>query len=39
MKLSQCTCEDFAAKLASKEPVPGGGGVAAIERSLGAPLA
>ena len=39
MKLSQCTCEDFAAKLASKEPVPGGGGVAALAGSLGAALA
>ena len=39
MKLSQCTCEDFANKLASKEPVPGGGGVAALAGSLGAALA
>lgn len=39
MKLSQCTCEDFAVKLASKEPVPGGGGVAALAGSLGAALA
>lgn len=39
MKLSQCTCEEFAAKLASKEPVPGGGGVAALAGSLGAALA
>ena len=39
MKLSQCTCEDFAAKLASKDPVPVGGGVAALAGSLGAALA
>lgn len=39
MKLSQITCDVFAEKLASKEPVPGGGGVAALAGSLGAALA
>ena len=38
MKLSKITCEEFAAKLASKEPVPGGGGVAALVGALGAAL-
>ena len=38
MKLSKITCEEFAQKLASKEPVPGGGGVAALVGSLGAAL-
>ena len=38
MKLSAITCEEFAAKLASKEPVPGGGGVAALVGALGAAL-
>lgn len=39
MELSQETCNIFAEKLASKEPVPGGGGVAALVGSLGAALA
>ncbi|MDD3570961.1 MAG: cyclodeaminase/cyclohydrolase family protein [Lachnospiraceae bacterium] len=39
MKLSQVNCHVFAEKLASKEPVPGGGGVAALVGSLGAALA
>ena len=38
MKLSQCACEEFALKLASKEPVPGGGGAAALAGALGAAL-
>ena len=39
MKLSQATCDVFAEKLASKEPVPGGGGVAALAGALGVALA
>lgn len=39
MKLSQVNCDVFAEKLASKEPVPGGGGVAALVGSLGTALA
>ena len=39
MKLSQVNCHVFAEKLASKEPVPGGGGVAALVGSLGVALA
>jgi len=39
MKLSKVTCEEFAEKLSSKEPVPGGGGAAALVGSLGAALA
>lgn len=39
MKLSQATCDVFAERLASKEPVPGGGGVAALAGALGAALA
>lgn len=39
MKLSQVNCDVFAEKLASKEPVPGGGGVAALVGALGAALA
>jgi len=39
MKLSQYSCVEFANKLASKEPVPGGGGVAALAGALGAALA
>jgi formiminotetrahydrofolate cyclodeaminase len=38
MKLSTVTCEEFVAKLASKEPVPGGGGVAALVGALGSAL-
>ena len=38
MSLSKITCEEFAQKLASKEPVPGGGGVAALVGALGAAL-
>ena len=39
MKLSQATCDVFAEKLGSKEPVPGGGGVAALAGGLGVALA
>ena len=39
MKLSQYSCTEFSNKLASKEPVPGGGGVAALAGALGAALA
>jgi len=39
MKLSQVTIDVFAEKLASKEPVPGGGGAAALVASLGVALA
>lgn len=39
MKLSQVNCDVFAEKLASKEPVPGGGGAAALVGSLGVALA
>lgn len=39
MKLSQVNCDVFAEKLASKEPVPGGGGVAALVGALGSALA
>ncbi|MGE4213529.1 MAG: cyclodeaminase/cyclohydrolase family protein [Anaerotignaceae bacterium] len=39
MNLSQVNCDVFAEKLASKEPVPGGGGVAALVGSLGVALA
>lgn len=35
MKLSKITCEEFAAKLASKEPVLAAGGVAALVGALG----
>ena len=38
MQLSKITCEEFAQKLSSKEPVPGGGGVAALVGALGAAL-
>ncbi len=38
MELSKITCEEFASKLASKEPVPGGGGAAALVGALGAAL-
>lgn len=36
--LSQLSCEDFAARLASKAAVPGGGGAAALMGALGASL-
>lgn len=38
MKLTKLTCEEFAMKLASKEPVPGGGGAAALVGALGVAL-
>lgn len=38
-KLSQVTIPEFAAVLASKEPVPGGGGASALMGALGAALA
>ena len=37
--LTQKTCTDFAAVLASKAPVPGGGGASALVGALGAALA
>ena len=37
-KLTQKTCEDFAAALAAKEAVPGGGGAAALAGALAAAL-
>jgi len=37
--LTQLSSEDFAARLASKEPVPGGGGAAALVGALSAALA
>ncbi len=39
MKLSQVSCDMFSEKLASKEPVPGGGGAAALAGALGVALA
>ncbi len=39
MKLSQKTCKEFAACLASKQAVPGGGGAAALTGALGVALA
>ena len=36
--LTQLTCEEFVNVLASKEPVPGGGGTAALVGALGAAL-
>ena len=38
MRLTDRTFSDFAAVLAAKEPVPGGGGVAALAGALGAAL-
>lgn len=38
MKLTQLTCEKFAGELASKRPVPGGGGAAALSGALGTAL-
>lgn len=37
-KLTQLTCEEFVNVLATKEPVPGGGGTAALVGALGAAL-
>lgn len=37
-KLTELTCKEFAAQLASKAPVPGGGGAAALCGALGAAL-
>lgn len=36
--LTQLSCRDFAAELAAKKPVPGGGGAAALVSALGAAL-
>ncbi len=38
MNLTRLSCEDFAAELASKKPVPGGGGAAALAGALGVAL-
>jgi len=38
MKLTQLTCKEFAYELASKKPVPGGGGAAALVAALGVAL-
>ena len=38
-RLSEKNCRDFAEVLASREPVPGGGGAAALAGALGAALA
>lgn len=38
MKLTQLSCKEFAIELASKKPVPGGGGAAALVAALGASL-
>ena len=38
MKLTQLSCKDFAYELASKKPVPGGGGAASLTAALGAAL-
>lgn len=38
MNLSQLSCENFAEELASKKPVPGGGGAAALAGALGVAL-
>lgn len=38
MNLTQLSCEDFAGELASKKPVPGGGGAAALSGALGIAL-
>lgn len=39
MSLISLTCNDFSELLASKEPIPGGGGAAALVGALGAALA
>ncbi|MBP1924708.1 formiminotetrahydrofolate cyclodeaminase [Sedimentibacter acidaminivorans] len=38
MELTQLSCKEFAFELASKKPVPGGGGAAALVGALGAAL-
>lgn len=38
MSFTQLSCEDFVAALASKEPVPGGGGAAALVGAIGMAL-
>jgi len=38
MTLTILSCNDFAAELASKKPVPGGGGAAALTGALGVAL-
>lgn len=38
MNLIKLSCEDFAEELASKKPVPGGGGAAALSGALGVAL-
>lgn len=38
MVLTELSCRDFAAELAAKRPVPGGGGAAALAGALGAAL-
>lgn len=38
MKLTQVSCKEFALELASKKPVPGGGGAAALVGALGVAL-
>jgi len=38
MELTQLSCRDFTFELASKKPVPGGGGAAALVASLGVAL-
>lgn len=38
MKLTQLSCDNFAVELASKKPVPGGGGAAALSGALGVAL-
>ncbi len=38
MKLTQLSCNDFSRELASKTPVPGGGGAAALVAALGVAL-
>lgn len=38
MELRKLTCEEFTEKLAAKEPVPGGGGVASLVGSIGVAL-
>lgn len=38
MNLTKLSCEEFASELASKKPVPGGGGAAALAGALGVAL-